>query len=70
LFGYLFGFATKPFLLKLIFLHRTVFLNSEMVTRRAREIRVKVGVGFSRVGGAGGAVIRDGAGGGIIPLGK
>jgi hypothetical protein len=66
----LFGFAPQPFLLKFIFPHTILFLNSQMVRRRMREIWVKFGVGFSGAGGAGGSVIRDSAGGGIIPLGK
>jgi hypothetical protein len=41
-----------------------------MIRRMARDVWVKVGVGFSRTGGTVGVVIRDGAGGGVIPLGK
>jgi hypothetical protein len=66
----LFGYALQPFLPKFIFPHRILYLNSQMAKGRMREIWVKVGEGVSGVGGAGGAVIRDGAGGGIIPLGK
>jgi hypothetical protein len=53
-----------------MFLYRLLFLNSQMVETRTRKRGVKLGVGITRTGDAAGAVIRDGAGGGIVPLGK
>lgn len=53
-----------------MFLYRLLFLNSQMVEIRTRTRRVKLDVGFTRAAAAGDAVPRDGAGGGIVPLGK
>jgi hypothetical protein len=61
----LFGSDPQHFLLKQDFV-------SELSNGSNKDERscVKVHVGFSKAGGVGGAVIRDGGDGSIVPLGK